>query len=157
MCVKCVCVCMCVCITKYIYIYIHTCREGREGHICPVLHSLCPTLVLKQSYFWTHSPGLKKVLSHTAMKSHLLECQNPRLTSNLVVLQSSWSLSMICTLCSLFNPKLQTPHFTTALVPCPTSVWAPPRGTSAAPHCPGPAQPLAGDLGCNSDSWPQPN
>lgn len=35
---------------------------------------------------------------------------------------------MICTFCSLFNPKLQTPHFTTALVPCPTSVWAPPRG-----------------------------
>lgn len=87
------------------YTHTHICREGREGHICPVLHSLYP--VFKQSYFWTHSPGLKKGVSHAAMKSFFLECQNPRLTSNLVVLQSFWSPFMICTFSSLFNPKLR--------------------------------------------------
>lgn len=134
---------------------IHTYREGREGHICHGLHSLYPASLLKQSYFWTHCPGLKKGVSH--LKSCFLKCQNPRLTSNLIVLQSSWSPFIIYPFSSLFDPKLQMPHFTTALVPCSTSVWAPPRGTCAAPHCPGPAQPLAGDLGCNSNSWSQPN
>lgn len=55
-----------------IYTHTHTRREGREGHICHVLHSLYPALVFKQSYSWTHSPGLKKGVSHTAMKSCFL-------------------------------------------------------------------------------------
>lgn len=93
----------------------HAGRAGKDTSALFYLHSLYPALVFKQSNFWTHSPGLKKGVSHTAMKSCFLECQNPRLTNNLAVSQSFWFPFMICTFSSLFSPKLQMPHFTTAL------------------------------------------